>query len=332
MDASICYAAYSLPEETLSLESFFSRLSGEAPERVPPPETIDALRDVFGFDSVRIGNRREEVEVFEELLASYFATSGNRPEDVDYLIYAHGNSVSVGDPWSAHDTECVNVPYALHEHLRLRAQLFNVEQECSSTLASLKVADALIRSGSAQRVLLLSSNFFPNLAQRLMADMILVSDGQAILEVSAVGTGLRIVNSAAATDGRICFVRDFDDPVTMEKVVDVGCGLMRGLVRESGLRLSDISLIIPQNISKLVWQFYCHKLDFPIERVFLKNCGGVGHTGDVDIPRNISDVLSGELLKPGQFAILYGLGTGTSWNAVLVTSTAASMSRQRVLP
>jgi 3-oxoacyl-[acyl-carrier-protein] synthase III len=76
-------------------------------------------------------------------------------------------------------------------------------------------------------------------------------------------------------------------------------------------------MIIPQNINKSGWNYYCQVLNYPIENVFLDNCND-GHMGDVDIIRNITDVNKYKKLESGKYALVYGLGTGLSWNALLI--------------
>jgi 3-oxoacyl-[acyl-carrier-protein] synthase III len=138
------------------------------------------------------------------------------------------------------------------------------------------------------------------------------------MEISTADSGLAIMDFAGATDGNITMVKDFrtgDIPAVM---VNVGADLIKSLLKKNQLTLKDIALIIPQNISVSGWNFYCQVLEFPKERVFLDNFDDGGHTGDVDIIRNIAEIRKKKLLKPRDFAVIYGIGTGTSWNALLV--------------
>lgn len=315
MGAVLGYCDCHLPETAIPVADYVARVKRHDGAK---PALLGALRDTLGFTNVLVAERAGEAAVFAGLLQRYFDETGTNPEDVDYLIYTRGNSVAAGDPWSQTDDLCINVPYRLHEQFGMAAEIFNVEQECSSTMMAIKLADALIRQTGARKILLLSANFFDSLEKRLMADMILVSDGMAILEIAADGPGLGIADSIGRTDGSISLVKDFTIDSNFEKLVTVGSGLMRSVVERNNIALSDIALIVPQNISKVSWYFYCRNLGFPMEKVFLSNCGGVGHLGDVDIIRNLADIRRRRLLPPGAHGVIYGVGTGTSWNALLV--------------
>jgi 3-oxoacyl-[acyl-carrier-protein] synthase-3 len=138
------------------------------------------------------------------------------------------------------------------------------------------------------------------------------------MEISASDSGLAIVDFVGTTDGGITMVKDFKKGDIPAVIVNVGAELIKSLVKKNHLTLKDIALIIPQNISASGWNFYCQMLEFPKERVFLDNFDDGGHMGDVDIIRNITEIRKRELLKPRDFAVIYGIGTGTSWDALLV--------------
>jgi 3-oxoacyl-[acyl-carrier-protein] synthase III len=315
MGAVLGYCDYHLPETAVPVADYVAQVDRHGDAK---PALLGTLRDTLGFTKILIADRTDEAAVFYGLMERYFETTGTKPAEIDYLIYTRGNSVASGDPWSQTDEPCINVPYRLHDKFGMTAEIFNVEQECSSTMIAIKLADALIAQGAARKILLLSANFFETLEKRLMADMILVSDGMAVLEISADGPGLAIADRIGKTDGGISLVKDFNIDSNFEKLVHTGSTLMRMVVERNQLTLGDLALIVPQNISKVSWYFYCRNLGFPMDKVFLANCGGVGHLGDVDIIRNLADVRRAKLLPPGSAGVIYGVGTGTSWNALLV--------------
>jgi 3-oxoacyl-[acyl-carrier-protein] synthase-3 len=284
-------------------------------------DLVGILKNSIGINKIYMEDRKNESAIFCEMLERYFAEEYTKPEEIDFLIYTRGNSVSVGDPWSMIESECVNVPYFLQNEFGLKnAQVFNVEQVCAGTLVGAQIAYSMINGGTARNVLLLSSNFFTNQGDRLMGGLGLVSDAQAMMEISARDSGLALLDFAHAVDGSITMVKDFRKGTIPATIVQIGSELMKSLVKKNNLTLKDISRIIPQNISKSGWNFYCQSLDFPKEKVFLDNFSDGGHMGDVDIIRNLTDTLKQKLLLKNEYAILYGIGTGTSWNAVLVQS------------
>lgn len=324
MRTVIKYANYYIPDNYISIEDYFNMLDDTVLEKcgmsgMKREELANIFKNTMGIQRIHVEERKNEAAIFARMLTGYFKNGPTTPDEIDYVIYTSGNSVAKGDPWSMTEEECINVPYFLQDKLGMsNAQVFNVEQDCSGTLVGAQIASSLITEGKAGKVLFLSRNILDNLEYRLMGGAGLISDGLAIMEIAAGEPGLALIDFCAATDGSMSMDKDFSQGINQAKVVQVGCNLIKSLVEKNNLTLNDIAIIIPQNISQSVWNFYCKMLEFPREKVFLDNFRVAGHMGDVDTIRNITDVLKKKLLAPHEFAIAYGIGTGTSWNALLL--------------
>jgi len=321
MRTVIRYSDHHIPEDYLSIREYVNMLEDTFLQAIGMnrDDLAGVLENSIGIKKIYIEDRKNEAKLFGQMLEEYFAGGEVLPEEIDFIIYTRGNSLAAGNPWSMTDKECINVPYFLQREFKMsNAQVFNVEQVCTGTLVAARIAFSLIGEGSARRVLLLSGNFFRKPENRLMGGLGLVSDGLGIMEISAADSGLALIDFVGATDGSITMVKDFRKGTIPATIVNVGSDLLKTLVRKNGLTLKDISLIIPQNISGSGWNFYCQVLDFPRERVFLETFSDGGHMGDVDIVRNLTEVRRKGLLPRQGYAIVYGLGTGTSWNALLL--------------
>lgn len=317
----ISYTNYYIPGNYISTEEYVGQLEDSllVSMAMNRKELTAVLKNSIGLQRIYIEDRKNEVDIYGLMLERYFSKENIKPGEIDFIIYTRGNSVAEGNPWSMIDENCINVPYSIQNEFKInKAQVFNVEQVCSGTLVGARIALSMIRDGSARRVLLLSSNFFQEPENRLMGGLGLVSDGMAMMEISASDSGLALIDFVGTTDGSITMVRDFKRGTIPAAIVNVGSELIKSLVEKNNLTLKDIAMIIPQNISKSGWNFYCQVLEFPGERVFLDNFDDGGHMGDVDIIRNITEVRKRKLLSPQDYAIVYGIGTGTSWNALLV--------------
>lgn len=321
MSISIKYTDVYVPEDSYPVEDYVNQLDVSSINSTLTKEEIaGVLKYAMGIEKVYLGDRKNEADSFAVLMGKYFQETGTKPEDVDYIIYTRGNSVAVGDPWGLGDDLCINVPYYIQNKFEMtNAQVFSIEQECAGTMIALKLANALSASGSnTGKILILSGNYFETPEKRLMGGMIVVSDGVGMMEVSEGDSGLEIVDYISKTDGRISKVKDLSSPENTEFVVETGCEIIRRILSRNKLDLNMIAQIVPQNISKNIWNLYCRTLDFPKEKVFLENIRDGGHMGDVDIIRNLTAIRKKEILKPGDYALVYGLGTGTSWNVLLV--------------
>jgi 3-oxoacyl-[acyl-carrier-protein] synthase III len=317
---AITYTDVAIPEKSFTVDDFVEQLNLEYFENnTDRSDVLNVLKNGMGVNNVYVGDRAKEHDIFSTLLEKYFENTFTFPDEIGYIIYTRGNSVAVGDPWSLTDHFCINVPYYLQEKFSLvNAQIFNVEQECSSSLIAIKIAKSLMSEDKDKRILLLSGNYFENPDKRIMGGSIIVSDGVGILEVSESYAGLEILDFISISSGKISMVKDLAHSKNVIEVFTTGSKLIHALLKKNNLRIEDVAYIIPQNLSRHSWNLYCKILPFSKDRVFLDNVTDGGHMGDVDIIRNIAGVIQKGLLKKGDNVIVYGLGTGTSWNALLL--------------
>jgi hypothetical protein len=327
MNSYISYLDYSVPKARITLSHILS--DGGLSERdltqisqkllgrvVPKQKLIDSWESM---SSMSKGERRTETSVFLDMLTKMFASGMAQPSEISYIIYAHGNSVSVGDPWSLHsDEECINVPYFLQQKMEMaNAIVFNVEQECTGSFTAINIAKLLVERGGAGKVLILSSNYFECTQKRLMGGSVFVGDGQGLLLVSSEPGPLEIVGGLGRTDGTIDSVNSFMDPKNQQKIVEVGSSLIHELLRTHGLSFDDVPFLVPLNTTPVVWQNYAKRLGISVKKVFFENMGKGGHLGDVDLIRNLKDISSKQDFPDG-YLVVYGVATGTSWNALLL--------------
>ena len=149
-----------------------------------------------------------------------------------------------------------NIPYYIHEKYNLKnTQVFQLEQNCSSTLMAINLAKALIESNSAKRVLSLSGNIITVLKLRLIG-LFSVSDGVAAVEISSeeISSGnesWEVVDFLGQTDGSLLTIEDVCKFGL--KLVDKGVELIIKILEKNKLDINRLSLIIPQNTNWSSW-------------------------------------------------------------------------------
>lgn len=327
MTASIRYLDFQSPTGTITLSSVLAglalsqtdldKISTKLLGKVVPKGQL--LQSFESMSTMFFGERPREAEIYESMLAKMFAAGATDPTEITHIIYTRGDSVCRGDPWALHARdECINVPYFLqHRSGMHNAQTFNIEQECTGSFTAIAIAKALITSGSAKSVIVLSSNFFGMSVRRLMGGAVFVGDGQGLMLIGASGGQFEILDSAACTDGRINSIDGFMHPDNQQHVIEVGTNLMRKLIHRNGLQVDDVSLFVPLNTSRFAWTKYTRALGVPASKVFFDNFNKGGHLGDVDLIRNLASV-GARVARCEELIVAYGVATGSSWNALLV--------------
>jgi 3-oxoacyl-[acyl-carrier-protein] synthase-3 len=109
----------------------------------------------------------------------------------------------------------------------------------------------------------------------------------------------------------------------------------------SGLRLSDISLIIPHQANLRIIETAARGLHMPMEK-FVVNIGEYGNTSTASIPIAACEAVRDGRIRPGDNLIMVGFGAGLTWGALalqwveplrpVTTATPAAVGPDRAGP
>ncbi|MCR4441809.1 MAG: 3-oxoacyl-[acyl-carrier-protein] synthase III C-terminal domain-containing protein [Peptococcaceae bacterium] len=312
----ISYSDYYLPGKYLGVNEFFNSLKNfSLPEGYSDMESFcESFYKQKKITGVYVEEEKEEVEIFENLVAGFFEDSGVRPEDIDILIYTKGVPIHACK---------VNVPYYIHKKFDLKRDVvtFNVDQTCGASLTSIHVAESLIRTGRYRSALILSSSLIKELEKRNV-QVTLISDAAGVLYIESNPRKLLIRDYLSRTTGSYSFtIESFTKRGNYRELVNYiadGAETMKELLRRNNLDFEAIKVICPQNTTYGGYEIYASLLGIDIRKVFLDNIPKGAHTGDVDTIRNLTDITGQKVVKKGELMIAYGLGWGTSWNAALL--------------
>ena len=197
-----------------------------------------------------------------------------------------------------------------------KTQLFTVNQGCSGSIMAMKIADSLIKDGSASRVMVLSNCFVEKDAERFIGSSV-ISDGLAVMEITNREGLFEILDFVGKTDGSLNEKNFFVDG-NPAKIVYTGAKLIAALLKRNRISLDLVSGIIPQNTSEEAWNLYCEILGCGLEKVYLKNNADGGHIGAVDTIKNLNSSLQDNTYRTGDYLVVFGMGFGTSWCASLL--------------
>ena len=251
--------------------------------------------------------------------------AGCRAEDVDLIIVATSTPDMVFP-----STACI-VQAKLGAH---GCPAFDVQAVCSGFVYALTVADALIRTGSARRALVIGSEVFSRILDfDDRTTCVLFGDGAgAVVLEAADAPGLLATDLHAdgrhvgilCVPGTVSGGRVLGDPLLKmdgQAVFKLAVGVLdsaaRTVLAKSGRCAEDVDWLIPHQANIRIMQSAARKLRLPPERLVV-TVDQHGNTSAASIPLALDAAVRDSRIRRGDTLLLEGVGGGFTWGAVLL--------------
>ena len=212
--------------------------------------------------------------------------------------------------------------------------VFDVQAVCSGFVYALTVADAMIRSGAANRVLVVGSEVFSRILDfNDRTTCVLFGDGAGavVLEASdQPGILASQLHADGSHVGILCVPGNvyggevMGDPLLKmdgQAVFKLAVGVLekaaRATLDKAGLTEADIDWLIPHQANIRIMQSTARKLKLPMDKVVV-TVAEHGNTSAASIPLALDHAVRAGQVKPGQAVLLEGVGGGFTWGAVLL--------------
>lgn len=211
---------------------------------------------------------------------------------------------------------------------------FDVQAVCSGFVYALTVADSMIQSGAAKRVLVVGSEVFSRILDFndrttcvLFGDgagavVLEASDEPGILaaELHADGSHVGILCVPGHVSGGNVLgdpVLKMDGQAVFKLAVSVLDKAARSALEKAGLTEADIDWLIPHQANIRIMQSTARKLKLSMDKVVV-TVDQHGNTSAASIPLALDHGVRSGQVKKGQTVLLEGVGGGFTWGAVLV--------------
>ena len=251
--------------------------------------------------------------------------AGRVPADIDLIIVATSTPDMVFP-----STACI----VQHKLGMAGCPAFDVQAVCSGFVYALTVADALIRTGSASRALVIGAEVFSRILDfNDRGTCVLFGDGAGavVLEASELPG---ILATDLHADGRhvgiLCVPgtvsggQILGDPLLKmdgQAVFKLAVGVLeqaaRAVLAKAGREASSIDWLIPHQANIRIMQATARKLRLPMDRVVV-TVDQHGNTSAASIPLALDTAVRDGRIQPGQTVMLEGVGGGFTWGAVLL--------------
>jgi 3-oxoacyl-[acyl-carrier-protein] synthase-3 len=251
--------------------------------------------------------------------------AGRKPGDIDLIIVAT----------STPDMVFPSAACILQHKLGIAGcPAFDVQAVCSGFVYALTVADAMIRTGSASRALVIGSEVFSRILDfNDRTTCVLFGDGAGAVVLEASETP-GILASDLHADGKhvgiLCVPGSVSggqvlgDPLLKmdgQAVFKLAIGVLESAARatlaKAGKTEADIDWLVPHQANIRIMQGTAKKLKLPPEKLVV-TVDQHGNTSAASIPLALDVAVRSGRIQPGDTLMLEGVGGGFTWGAVLL--------------
>jgi 3-oxoacyl-[acyl-carrier-protein] synthase-3 len=215
-----------------------------------------------------------------------------------------------------------------------QAFAFDVQAVCAGFIYALDVADAMIKSGKAKKIVVIGAEAFSRILDwndRSTAVLFGDGAGAVILEANDQAKGWGILSSVIFTDGRFRDILYVDGGPARGKVGTVKMNgqdvfkhavekLASGLdqaIKQSGLQENDIDWLVPHQANVRIINYLQKKLKMPDEKI-VRTVSRHANTSAASIPLAFDEAMRENRIQNGDVVAFEGIGGGLAWGASIV--------------
>jgi len=211
---------------------------------------------------------------------------------------------------------------------------FDVQAVCSGFVYALTIADAMIKTGSVRKALVIGAEVFSRILDfKDRATCVLFGDGAGAVVLEASDRP-GILASDLHADGRhldiLCVpgtvsggkvlgdpLLKMDGPAVFKLAVGVLEDAARAALAKAGRTAADIDWLIPHQANLRIMQSTAKRLKLPMDKVIV-TVDQHGNTSAASIPLALDAAVRGGKIVRGQTLMLEGVGGGFTWGSALL--------------
>lgn len=215
---------------------------------------------------------------------------------------------------------------------------FDVQAVCSGFIYALTVADALVKTGTATRALVVGAEVFSRILDfNDRTTCVLFGDGAGAVVLEACehdGSGSGLLATDIHADGKhtqiLCVPgtvsggQVLGDPTLKmdgQAVFKLAVGVLeetaRSVLAKAGKTEADVDWLVPHQANIRIMQSTARKLRMSMDKVVV-TVDQHGNTSAASIPLALDHAVRSGQIQPGHTVLVEGVGGGFTWGSALI--------------
>ena len=207
---------------------------------------------------------------------------------------------------------------------------FDVHAVCTGFLYALSVADSMLRSGNAEKALVIGAETFSRILDWSdRATCVLFGDGAGALVLSAEESDsgilatrlhadgrhndLLFVDGGPSTTGTVGKLRMKGREVFRHAVINLA-EVLNEVLEGAGLNAADVDWVVPHQANARILDATARKLGLPAEKVVM-TVDKHANTSAASVPLAFDTAVRDGRIKRGDIVVLEAMGGGFTWGA-----------------
>jgi 3-oxoacyl-[acyl-carrier-protein] synthase-3 len=245
------------------------------------------------------------------------AAAGLEPNDIDLII------VSTATPdRKMPSSACIA---QVKMGITNRCAAFDVSAVCAGFVYGITIAGQFIQNGTYDRVLVIGADTFSKVTNWNHRDCVVFGDGAGAVVLERKERENGFFSSILLAEGEgmnefTVFPGDayytMNGKAVFQKATAAVPECILEVLRINGLRLEDVSMIVPHQATLGVLKRIAEVLDVPFSRI-QTNLETYANTAGATVPLLLDQVNRRGLLHAGDLLLLVSIGAGWTWGASL---------------
>lgn len=276
-------------------------------------KTVWKFKKLYGLDTVRRAPDQNMHAILSGAVRGLKGLHGNESR-VRYAIAAR--TMSTGTRSDEYPIEDLCLGLGL-----TNAVGFTLGQHgCATGLLAVSLAGELLAAdGDPDALALVLTGEKTHPVIEIIPESAVMGESTAACLVSASGERDELLSYVTRTYGQWTSVPPYPlDADFIKQHNELLADIMHTAVKDAGMCLEDVALILPHNVNRLTWSWTCRLLDIPLERVYLDNIPVTGHCFAADPFINLAHARDSGRLRPGDIYVMAAVGLGATFSAAVV--------------